>query len=86
MKPVIYKLKTPVEVEGAKVERLEFKPPKGKHIKKINLQNISMTDLMEVGAKISGQTPKVFDEMYAEDVMACNEIVADFLVPGQQIT
>lgn len=84
MKPVIYKLKTPVELNGATVERLEFQPPKGKHIKKINLQNISMTDMMEVGAKISGQVPKLFDEMYAEDVMACNEIVADFLAPGQE--
>jgi len=83
MDAVIYKLKTPIEVNGATIERLEFQPPRGKHLKNINLQNISMADMMNVGAKISGQLPKVFDEMYANDVMACNEIVADFLAPGQ---
>lgn len=79
----IYKLKVPVEFEGQRIETLSFVRPKGRHLKNLDLQKMKVGDLMNLGAQITGQRPKFFDELDASDIFAINEIISDFLVPGQ---
>lgn len=81
--PTIYKLKYPIDLDGTKIERLEFVRPKGKHLKGIDLMNMKMDDMLKLSAKITGQLPRVYDEMDMTDVMAVLEIVGDFLDVGQ---
>lgn len=82
MQPVIYTLQTPIEHNSETITRLEFQPPRGKHIKKLNLQNLDIDELLKVAAKLSGHTPKLFDELFAADVMAISEIIGNFLESG----
>jgi len=84
MNPVIYKLKEPIELDGEKIERLELQHPRGKHIKNIDTNNLTIGVIMVLAAKISGHRPKLFDEMIAADVMAIAGIVGDFLGDGQE--
>jgi len=81
--PKIYKLKHPFTLDDKEITRIEFIRPKGKHIKGINLTSPTMDDMLKLAAKISGQLPRVYDEMDLEDVMAIMEIVGDFLGAGQ---
>lgn len=84
-KSIIYKLKTPVTIGEEKIERVELQPPKGKHIKHVDPNNLTIGVVMGVAAKISGLRPAFFDEMETEDLMPITEIVGNFLGGGQEI-
>lgn len=78
-----YKLQYPIDWgEEGFVTEIEFKRPKGKHIKSIG-KNASMDDIFRIAGKISGYTPAFFDELDAADCVEISEIIGDFLDGGR---
>ena len=80
----IYKLKHKIVLDGQDIERLEFQRPKGKHLKHLKPGASSIGDVLTLASKLSGQLPRLFDEMDAEDVLDVSEIIGNFLSPGQK--
>jgi len=80
--PKVFKLSEPVEVGGATIEEITIKPPKGKHIKKVDPNNLNMETLLDIAGKCSGHAPSVFDELDAGDCIAICGVVGDFLGSG----
>jgi len=75
----------PIEWEKGEepVSKIILKRPKGKHLKNLG-KDILMFDLLQIASKISGYTPKFFDEMDGVDIMKVTEAVGDFLDGGQK--
>lgn len=63
------------------VTEVGFRRPKGKDIKGMG-KEVSLSDLLNIAAKISEFTPRFFDEMDAVDCMAVSEVIGDFLDDG----
>lgn len=81
---VKYELQYPIEWgEEGLVKEIEFKRPKGRHIKSIG-KNASMNDIFTIAGKVSGYTPAFFDELDAADCVEISEIIGDFLDGGRE--
>lgn len=75
-------LQYPVEFGDTLISELKFRRPRGKELRRLNLGMLDNPDfdfLMNLGADLSAQDPKVFDLMEAEDVISSIELVTDFL-------
>lgn len=83
MEPRIFTLSEPIEYNGEMVARIEMKEPRGKHIKKLDLRNLDMEQLLLVASKVSGMPPKFFDEITASDCIEIAEVISDFLEGGR---
>lgn len=82
---VTLKLQFPFKWDGDDdVTELELKRPKGKHLRGLG-KDVSMHDLFQIAAKVSGYTPKFFDEMDAVDCIKVTEVIGDFLDSGAKI-
>lgn len=84
------KLKFPIKwsvgPEGEKlIEEIEFRRPKGKHIKKLN-KDVDMDTLIKIAAKVAVEdlTPAFFDELDGVDYIAVTEVIGDFLDDGRE--
>lgn len=71
------------EKDEPAVDKIILKRPKGKHLRNLG-KDIVMHDLLQIASKISGHTPKFFDEMDGTDVMKVTEAVGDFLDGGRE--
>lgn len=71
-------LKHPFDFGDRKITELTFNRLKGKHLKKLPASP-AMGDMMELASKSATEAPAIFEEMDAEDVGACLEIVGDFI-------
>ena len=83
-KEITITLSEPIEWGEDQITEIVMQRPKGKHLKSLSAEP-SLQDLVKIAQKISGQPPRVFDDMDADDVLACAEAVGDFLDSGLQI-
>ena len=82
---VTIKLEYPIKwgKDEEEVTEITLARPKGKHLKSIG-GNASMNDLFGIASKVSGYTPRFFDEMDVADCMRVTEVIGDFLDGGQE--
>jgi hypothetical protein len=83
--PLKLELKHPFTYGSAEIKVINYRRPKAKDLKRININKIETGDIIGLFASISDQMPPAIDEMDAEDTMKAIEIVSDFLAPGQEI-
>lgn len=80
---VTLKLSEPIKYGKDTVyEQLIFKKPKAKHIKKMDLQNLKMEDVMGLAGKLCGEAPSVLDELGMTDLFALGDVINYFLPDG----
>lgn len=82
--PVTFVLETPVVVNGDEIKQIILQKPRGRHIKGLGT-NPSLKDLLDIAAQISGNVPKLFDEMDASDCLKIAGIIGGFLGNGPEI-
>lgn len=83
--PVIYKLKTPVQVGSDTVTEVKIGSIKGKHMRALpgDPKLYTMGTIMDLAAKVMGESAIVLDEMEAEDLVEVCGIVGERLAGGQ---
>lgn len=79
-----YKLSEATRVGDQLVQEIKFKRPKGKHIKGLNIMNLTSDDMFTIAGKISDQPSVVFEEIPLRDWLKIQEQIADFLDAGPQ--
>ncbi len=62
---------------------IELKRPKGKHIKGLG-KDPGIKDILDIASKVSGYSPRFFDELDAVDCLKVSEVIGDFLEDGQK--
>lgn len=86
----IYTLKYPVEYGDTVVSELHLRRPRGKQLKRFNLDALDSGNIgayMEALADLSDQAPAMIDMMEGEDIFAASKVVGDFLRDiGQYLT
>lgn len=80
-----YTLLEPIEFGSEKIERLEFKPLKAKHLRAISTK-AGFGDMLDLAAKLTGLSTDEIDMLGAEDTMRVVEIVGSFFANGQKNT
>jgi len=83
MEPVVYTLKTPITVDGREITRVEIQPPKGKHLRTVSASP-NMGELLKIASAVTGELPRVFDEMSAADCIDIVGIIGSFLEGGRE--
>lgn len=79
-------LRYPVEWgEDGLVTEITLKRLKGKQLKGINREGLSMQTVFNIASKVSDYTPAFFDELDGTDCMVVSEVIGDFLDDGQAI-
>jgi hypothetical protein len=78
------KLKSPIDLAGAKIEQLDFEPMKAKHIVDMSAEP-GMKDMMAVAAKLCGQSKTVIGELAMEDLSVVLDYVGKQFAPFQEI-
>lgn len=78
-------LKFPVKIGTAeKVSVLNFRRVKGKDLRKFNMANPTMEDLLNLAERLTQQTTSFFDEMDGQDVVKVVEKVGELLDGSQE--
>ena len=77
------KLHYPFEYDQERIEVINLKRPKGKHLKGLP-DKPTVEDILILAAKLSGKPTTVFDEMDAVDVVRVAEEIEGFLLGGQK--
>ena len=83
----ILKLLYPIDwdSEDGLVTELEFKRPKGKHLKGLTSE-LGLAEIFKIASKITGFTPAFFDEMDGADCLRVSELIGTFLEAGPKTT
>lgn len=83
----VYTLKHPVQIGTETISQVKFGKIKGKHMRSLPgvKEAYTMGTIMDLAAKVMGESSAVLDEMEAEDVMGVCEIVGEMLGAGQTI-
>lgn len=78
---VVVTLQFPVKHGSEEIRELNFRRPKGKDMRKLP-SDVSVGDIMDLAARLSGYPPSVMDELEIADFNAVNEVIGDFLGAG----
>lgn len=86
-KPVrVIPLKHPVQFGQETIAELVIENrPKAKHFRDVPAQNQTMGDMLRILSKVTGRPQSMIDELDTEDMIACAEVIGDFL-PGSLMT
>lgn len=74
-------LQSPVEYGDNIVTELKLRRPLGKHFRRFSLndmENMDMDTMMNLVGDLSGQPPKLIDQLEMEDLFAAMEMVGSF--------
>lgn len=79
-----YTLKHPVQIGTETITEVKFGKIKGKHMRSLPgvKEAYTMGTIMDLAAKVMGESAAVLDEMEAEDVMEVCERVGEMLGAG----
>ena len=75
------RLEFPVQHGGEVIEELVIKRPKAKHLR--GMAQGTVSEVLDLMGKLSGQPPSVIDELSLEDFEKAQEVVEGFMPPGQ---
>jgi hypothetical protein len=80
----VYKLIEPIEYDGNLVEEIEIKRPKGKHVKSLDMGNVTKpSEIMSLAHALTDYTDSFFDELDGSDYLGVAGVIGDFLGSGQ---
>lgn len=82
MQPKVLKLKEAIKFGSEDISELTIRAPKAKDIRGLPAQP-NTGDILNLAAKLCGQTPSVIDELGMEDTVELLEIVGNFMAPGR---
>lgn len=80
--PLTLKLEYPVEYGEELISELRLPRPKGKHFRQFNMEEASMSDMMDMLGKLAGQPPSVIDELDFSDLQRGFETMGKLLQPS----
>lgn len=87
MSPVNYpyelKLKHPIQFGSEEIKIINYRRPRAKDMRGINMNNLDFGSVLDIFAKMSDQPPPAIDEMDAEDAIKAVEVFSSFLGVGQ---
>lgn len=75
-------LSEPIKFGDEIVKEVNFRKPKAKDLRGLNLEKIGMADIMDVGIRICDQPKPVIDELGMKDTGEFLNVVTDFLSDG----
>ena len=78
---VVVTLQYPVKHGSVEIKEFKFRRPKGKDMRKLP-SDVSVGDIMDLAARLSGHPPSVMDELEIADFNSVNEVIGDFLGAG----
>jgi len=78
---VVITLKFPVKHGSEEIKELKLRRPKGKDMRKVP-SDVSIGDMMDLAARLSGHPPSVMDELEMPDFNAVCEVIGNFLGDG----
>lgn len=83
----IYKLLYPVEYAGETLTEITLLRPKGREVRKIDINNIDLDQLLTMAGKCLGGdlSHVVIDLLDAADCIAIAEVYGGFLASGREI-
>lgn len=80
---VTVQLKEPFKYGETQFTELKFKKPKAKHLKGLDINRMSMDDILLLGANLSGEPSPVIGELGMADTFHIVEVIGDFLPAGE---
>lgn len=82
---IVYKLKHPVTLGSETFTEVKIGKVKGKHMRNLpgDPKAYTMGVIMDLAAKVMGESSAMLDEMDAEDLMEVSQIVGERLAGGQ---
>lgn len=78
-----YTLDHPFEFGEDLIEVVRLKRFKGKHLKRLDINNMDMNESLKAIQMSAGWTPPHTDELDACDIMGIMEVISTFLSPSQ---
>ena len=78
-----YELEHPFEFGDDYIEIVRLSRFKGKHLKKLNINNMDMNESLKAIQMSAQWTPPHTDELDATDIMGIMEVISVFLSPSQ---
>lgn len=83
--PIVYKLKHPVTIGSETFTEVKIGKVKGKHMRTLpaDPKSYTMGVIMDLAAKVMGESAVLLDEMDAEDLVEVCGIVGERLAGGQ---
>lgn len=80
----VYKLKHPVKLGDEIVSTVTLGRVKGKHLRAFPASNPTMDDMLELAAKVMGESALLIDEMDAEDITAVCDLLGESFPDGRR--
>lgn len=82
---VVVKLSEPVQFGSEElIEEIKIKKPKAKHLRNIKLEELGFGELLDIAGAVSGNLPKVMDELCWNDAFMIVEVIGDFLPDSER--
>lgn len=78
-----YTLNFPFDFGGEEISEVRLNRFKGKHLKKLDIENMNMNECLKAIQMSAGWTPPHLDELDASDIMEIQEVISTFLSPSQ---
>ena len=78
-----YQLDFEFEFGGEMISEVRLNRFKGKHLKKLDINNMDMNESLKAIQMSAGWTPIHTDELDASDIMGIMEVISSFLSPSQ---
>jgi hypothetical protein len=76
---VVYKLKTPIEINDTVISELAFRRPKAKDMRGFPADGFKlMDDVLTLIGRLSGKLPDVIDELSIEDLSEVSSLIETF--------
>lgn len=79
---VTIRLRRPVRLGSEVIDELRFRAPKAKDLRGLDLDGGRIDSMLDLAARLSGQTTQAIDELCMEDVREVLELVGGFTGPG----
>ncbi|MDI9240736.1 phage tail assembly protein [Lysobacter sp. LF1] len=80
----VYTLKHPVQLGGQTVAKVTLGRVKGKHLRAFPASNPTMGDMLDLAAKVMGESGLLLDEMEAEDIAGVCELLGESFQAGPE--
>lgn len=81
--PVVITLQVPIERGSEVIYELHLQRPRAKHFKKMNMDNLEVSDALEILSQLSGHPPSVIDELALEDLNGASEILGNLFASSR---
>jgi len=85
MSGTVIKLKHAIQVEGINITELTLRRPKLKHLRGINLDQMTGDSIIELISRLADIPPSSTEDIDGEDIEAVSEVIGGFFGPSPAI-